>query len=306
MKVAALDLGTNTFLCLIAEGDKNGITKVHKDLVEVVRLGQDVDKTGELHPEALIRAKKCLTEFKKEIDKHNVDKILAMATSAARDARNGQDLFNIGKELGIPIEVIPGEDEARISYQGATGGVIDPTKTNLVIDVGGGSTEFIVGHGEKILFGESLNMGGVRLTERFVTQQPVPQNEQAKLNVYIDEQLQKILPELRKNKLDQILAVAGTPTSIVAIEVGGFDEKKVDNYFVTKERLEYWVNVFAQTSVEEKRSKYQLGGRADIIFAGASILLNTVKALGMAGMVVSTKGVRYGVALEMLRSGDHS
>ncbi len=306
MKVAALDLGTNTFLCLIAEGDKNGITKVHKDLVEVVRLGQDVDKTGELHPDALARAKKCLTEFKKEIDKQRVDKILAMATSAARDAKNGQDLFNIGKELGIPIEVIPGEDEARISYQGATGGVIDPSKTNLVIDVGGGSTEFIVGHREKILFGESLNMGGVRLTERFVTQQPVPTVEQNKLNDYINEQLQKILPELRKNKLDQILAVAGTPTSIVAIEVGGFDEKKVDNYFVKVERLEHWVRTFAQTSVEEKRSKYQLGGRADIIFAGASILLNTVKALGMPGLVVSTKGVRYGVALEMLRSGDHS
>ncbi|UYL10495.1 Ppx/GppA family phosphatase [Bdellovibrio sp. SKB1291214] len=306
MKIAALDLGTNTFLCLIAEGDKSGITKVHKDLVEVVRLGQDVDKTGELHPEALVRAKKCLTEFKKEIDKHNVDKILAMATSAARDAKNGQALFDIGKELGIPIEVIPGEDEARISYQGASGGVIDPTKTNLVIDVGGGSTEFIVGHGEKILFGESLNMGGVRLTERFVTQQPVPLAEQNKLNDYINEQLQTILPKIRQNKLDQILAVAGTPTSIVAIEVGGFDEKKVDNYFLSKERLDHWVQTFAQTSVEEKRSRYQLGGRADIIFAGASILLNTVKSLGMAGIVVSTKGVRYGVALEMLRSGDHS
>jgi exopolyphosphatase/guanosine-5'-triphosphate,3'-diphosphate pyrophosphatase len=149
-------------------------------------------------------------------------------------------------------------------------------------------------------------MGGVRLTERFVTQQPVPANEQNKLNDYINEQLQTILPDIRKNKLDQILAVAGTPTSIVAIEVGGFDEKKVDNYFLSKERLEHWVQTFAQTSVEEKRSKYQLGGRADIIFAGASILLNTVKSLGMAGMVVSTKGVRYGVALEMLRSGDHS
>lgn len=306
MKVAALDLGTNTFLCLIAEGNENGITKVHKDLVEVVRLGQDVDKTGELHPDALVRAKKCLTEFKKEIDRHHVDKILAMATSAARDAKNGQDLFDIGKELGIPIEVIPGEDEARISYQGATGGVIDPMKTNLVIDVGGGSTEFIVGHGEKILFGESLNMGGVRLTERFVTQQPVPATEQEKLNDYINEQLKTILPEIRRNKLDQILAVAGTPTSIVAIEVGGFDEKKVDNYFLSKERLEHWVHTFAQTSVEEKRSKYQLGGRADIIFAGASILLNTVKSLGMTGMVVSTKGVRYGVALEMLRSGNRS
>ncbi|WP_413583078.1 Ppx/GppA family phosphatase [Bdellovibrio sp. HCB288] len=304
MKVAALDLGTNTFLCLIAEGGPNGIAKVHKDLVEVVRLGQDVDKTGMLHPEALVRARKCLGEFKKEIDKHGVDRILAMATSAARDASNGQELFDIGKELGIPIEVIPGEDEARISYQGATGGIIDTTTTKLVVDVGGGSTEFIVGHGEKILFGQSLDMGGVRLTERFVTQQPVPQNEQKNLNDYIYSELQKVLPEILRNPLDQILAVAGTPTSIVAIEVGGFDEKKVDNYFLTVERLQYWVDTFAQTSVEEKKSKYQLGGRADIIYAGASILLNTVKALGMTGLVVSTKGVRYGVALEMLRSGN--
>ncbi|MEK2689482.1 Ppx/GppA phosphatase family protein [Bdellovibrio sp. GT3] len=303
MKVAALDLGTNTFLCLIAEGGPGGITKVHKDLVEVVRLGQDVDKTGMLHPDALVRARKCLGEFKKEIDKQGVDRILAMATSAARDASNGQDLFDIGKELGIPIEVIPGEDEARISYQGATGGVIDATKTKLVVDVGGGSTEFIVGHGEKILFGQSLDMGGVRLTERFVTQQPVPLNEQKNLNDYIYSELKKVLPEISRNSLDQILAVAGTPTSIVAIEVGGFDEKRVDNYFLSLERLQYWVDTFAQTSVEEKKSKYQLGGRADIIYAGASILLNTVKALGMTGLVVSTKGVRYGVALEMLRSG---
>ncbi len=306
MKVAALDLGTNTFLCLIAEGNEKGITKVHKDLVEVVRLGQGVDKTGELHPEALERARKCLTEFKKEIDTFQVDRILAMATSAARDARNGQELFDIGKELGIPIEVIPGEDEARISYQGATGGVIDPTKTNLVIDVGGGSTELIIGHGEKILFGESLNIGGVRLTERFVSQQPISKTEQEKLDLYIKEQIQKILPNLQNHKLDEILAVAGTPTSIVAVEVGGFDEKKVDGFFLSKERLKYWVNEFAQTSVEEKRTRYQLGGRADIIFAGASILLNVVAALHMDGIRVSTKGVRYGVALEMLRSSTRS
>ncbi|HWU43365.1 MAG TPA: hypothetical protein VN132_08005, partial [Bdellovibrio sp.] len=260
MKVAALDLGTNTFLCLIAEGNENGITKVHKDLVEVVRLGQGVDKTGELHPEALVRARKCLVEFKKEIDKHHVDKILAMATSAARDAKNGQELFAIGKDLQIPIEVIPGEDEARISYMGATGGVIDPTNTNLVIDVGGGSTELVVGHKEKILFGESLNIGGVRLTEKFITKQPVAEQDQENLNSYIAEQIQNILPALKKAHPDQIIAVAGTPTSIAAIEVGGFDEKKVDGFFLSKERLKFWVTEFSQTSVEEKKTKYQLGG----------------------------------------------
>ncbi|WP_415063486.1 Ppx/GppA family phosphatase [Bdellovibrio sp.] len=301
MKVAALDLGTNTFLCLIAEGNAEGITKVHKDLMQVVRLGQGVDKTGEFHPEALQRARETLTQFKKEIDLQGVDQILAMATSAARDAKNGRELFKIGEDLGIPIQIIPGEDEARITYQGATAGLADNDKTSLVVDVGGGSTELIVGRGSQILFGESLNIGGVRLTEKLVSVQPVPPHEQTAVEDYIAQELQRVLPELRNERIDQVIAVAGTPTSLVAIEVGGFDEKKVDGFFLKKERLQYWVREFAATTVEEKKIKYQLGGRADIIFVGASILLAVLEALHLPGMIVSTKGVRYGVALEMLK-----
>lgn len=301
MKIAAMDLGTNTFLCLIAEGDRNGITKVHKDMAQVVRLGQGVGATGEFHPDALIRARACMVEFKKEIDLHKVDKILAMATSAARDAKNGHELFKIGTDLGIPIEIIPGEDEARITYQGATVGLSQNDKVSLVIDVGGGSTEFIVGRKNEILFAESLNIGGVRLTEKYIKYQPVPGNESSQLRTAIQAELGKVLPEIKKHHPERIIAVAGTPTSIVAIEVGGFDEKKVDGFFLTTERLRYWVQEFAQTSVEEKKTKYQLGGRADIIFVGASILLEALESLSMSGMYVSTKGVRYGVALEMLQ-----
>lgn len=302
MKVAALDLGTNTFLCLIAEGDKNGIRKVHHDLVKVVRLGQGVDKTGLLHIEALSRAKECLIEFKKVIDSENVHEVLAMATSAARDAKNGEDLFRIGRELDIPIQVIPGESEARISYFGALGGKTDQAITNLVVDIGGGSTELILGRGEDILFSESLNIGGVRLTEKFISNQPVCLNEINQMSEYIKTQLNNIALELRKNPIDRIIAVAGTPTSIASIEVGGFDEQKVNGYKLSKERLNFWVNEFAQTSVEEKQSRYHLGGRADIIFAGSSILLALLEALNKDDLIVSTKGVRYGVALEMLRS----
>lgn len=302
MKVAALDLGTNTFLCLIAEGDKQGIKKVHQDLMRVVRLGQGVDKTGEFHPEALLRAKECLTDFKKCIDAEGVDKILAMATSAARDAKNGRELFKIGEELGVPIEIIPGEDEARITFEGATSGLPQANnKSFLVIDVGGGSTELIVGRDAKVLFGQSLDLGGVRLTERFITQQPVSGVEQADLNDFIRASLSPILPSLQAEKIDEVIAVAGTPTSLVALEVGGFDEKKVDGFFLSKERLAYWVQEFCNTSVDEKKIKYQLGGRADIIYSGASILLAVIEALKLSGMRVSTKGVRYGVALQMLR-----
>lgn len=302
MKVAALDLGTNTFLCLIAEGDHTGVKKVHKDLMKVVRLGQGVDKTGEFHPDALKRAEECLREFKKVIDAEQVDQVLAMATSAARDAKNGAELFKIGKALNIPIEIIPGEDEARITYQGATAGGVKANKTNLVVDVGGGSTEFIKGLNSKILFGESLDIGAVRLTERFVTEQPVAESERQKLWNYIEQQIEKVLPELKKEKIDEIIAVAGTPTAIAAAELGGFDENKVDGYLLSLERLKYWMDEFANTTVAVKQEKYHLGGRADVIFTGVSILYMLVKALNMQGLTVSTKGVRYGVALEMLSS----
>lgn len=301
MKIAALDLGTNTFLCLIAEGDKNGITKVHKDLMQVVRLGQGVGQTGEFHPDALTRARACLTEFKKEIDAQKVDKILAMATSAARDAKNGDELFKIGKDLGIPIEIIPGEDEARITYQGATVGLGQNNAPALIIDVGGGSTEFIVGQNSKILFAESLDIGAVRLTEKHITVQPVKSEEVKNLRQAIQQELKKVLTKVSKNKPEKIIAVAGTPTSIVAVEIGGFDEKKIDGYFLSREKLASWVQEFGQTTVEEKKTKYNLGGRADIIYVGASILLEALESLGMNGMYVSTKGVRYGVALEMLQ-----
>lgn len=304
MKIAALDLGTNTFLCLIAEGDRTGIQAVHQDLMQVVRLGQDVARTGRLHSEALERAKNCLQEFKKEIDRHKVDRILAMATSAARDASNGDELFQIGKDLGIPIEVIPGSDEARITYQGATARVGKNISTGLenllVVDIGGGSTELIQGRGEKILFAQSLDIGGVRLTEKFITSQPVSDSEKKAMIIFIDQALDSVLEKISKNPIDRLVAVAGTPTSIAAIELGGFDEKKVDQYILSTEKLNHWVNEFARTSVEEKKQKYNLGGRADIIFAGASILLLIAKKLKLSGITVSTKGVRYGIALDML------
>ncbi len=303
MRVAALDLGTNTFLCLIADGDSSGIKVVHKDLMQVVRLGQEIDKTGKFHPEALARARSCLKSFKKEIDSCKVDKILAMATSAARDAENGSELFKIGQDLGIPIEIIPGKDEARITYQGAIAGKDrNVSKSYLVVDVGGGSTEMILGAGSKIIHGESADIGGVRLTERFVTVQPIPPSEQLEMGGYIKKQLASVLTQIKKHPLDEVVAVAGTPTSIAAIELGGYDEKKVDSFYLSRERLEFWNKEFAATSVQEKKDKYSLGGRADIIFAGSLILLEILRELNLNGLTVSTKGVRYGVAIEMFRN----
>lgn len=300
MRIAALDLGTNSFLCLIGEGDSSGLKKVLADHMEIVRLGQEVNQTGKFHVEALVRARNCLERFAVEIKKHNVDKIQAVATSAARDVSNKDELFKIGRDLGIPISIIAGPDEARISYAGATWGHLGHNETTCVVDVGGGSTEYIVGCNDLMKFGQSLNIGGVRLTEKFISIQPIIEEEDSKLQLFIKEQLSQLNVQLEINSAKKIIAVAGTPTALASIELGGFDEEKVDGYFVSLERLLYWKKEFKNSSVEEIKTKYALGGRADIIYAGISILIQSVQLIGLPGIFVSTKGVRYGVAQEML------
>jgi exopolyphosphatase/guanosine-5'-triphosphate,3'-diphosphate pyrophosphatase len=260
-----------------------------------------VDKTGEFHPDALRRAKECLTEFKREIDRHQVDRILAMATSAARDAKNGEELFKIGKELGIPIEIIPGADEARITFAGATEGELKGNNNVAVIDVGGGSTEFIVGNKTKLYFAKSLNIGAVRLTEKFITQQPIPKTEREAVEKYIDEQIATIIPSLKAQPIEEILAVAGTPSALAVAVIGKFDPEKVQGFILDQATLKKWCDLVASTTVEEKIQKYHLEpGRADVIFSGATILHRFLVQIEKPFMKVSIKGVRYGVALEAL------
>lgn len=302
MKVAALDLGSNSFLCLIVEGDKSGIKKVLSDEVKVVRLGQGVDKTGSFHPDALQRAKVCLTEFRKEIDRHQVERILAMATSAARDAKNGDELFKIGKDLGIPIEIIPGADEARITFAGSTEGRLQGDNNVIVIDVGGGSTEFIVGNSHKLHFSKSLNIGCVRMTEKFIAAQPLTPAERLAVENSVDESLDTIIGDIQNYAVQDILAVAGTPSAIAAAEIGGFDAEKVHGFELDQKLLQKWCDILANTTVQEKIDKYKIeGGRADVLFVGATLLHRFLLKLNKPSMKVSIKGVRYGVAMEVLR-----
>ncbi len=302
MRVAAMDLGTNTFLCLLAEGGAQGISKIHKDMVEIVRLGQGVDKNKIFHPYALSRARTCLQKFQKEIEAFQPEKILAVATSAARDVDNSDELFKIGKEYNIPIEIIEGEREAQISFQGALVGFDFKDKNISVVDIGGGSTEIIIGKNGLIQVQQSLNMGGVRLTEKIISNQPISLEEQNKVKAEIQQQLGKFPAQRNLEASEVLLAVAGTPTALAALELGRFDSQKVDGFCFTLLQLEKWQNIFATTSVEEKKIKYNLGGRADIIFAGTTILIELMKKFKFSEVMISTKGVRYGVALQLLQN----
>lgn len=302
MKVAALDLGSNTFLCLIAEGSRGRFVRAVDDQIETVRLGQDVGRTGRFHVDALARADSCLARFRALIDREGVERVGVCATAAARSVQNSEELMSIGRRHGFEIRVISGEDEARLSYFGAWSSFQDE-KTRLIIDIGGGSTELIVGRGPQILQAVSLPLGGVRQTEAFVTAQPVAEDEVAALREHVQKALEPTLQEIARLGVEELLAVAGTPTAIASVELGGFDAAKVDGFRLTSERLQEWCEIFRSTSVEDKKRKYDLGGRADIIFAGVTILNGIVSGLAFNELRVSARGLRYGLAMDLLSSG---
>lgn len=300
MKVAALDLGTNSFLCLIAEIKGGQIQKIISDEVEIVRLGQDVNKTKMFHPEALERAKACLTRFQKTIQQHQPEKILAMATSAARDVGNSEELFKIGRDLGIPIEIIPGEKEAEITFKGSTSAYSQDGVVRAVIDIGGGSTEIIAGKNGIPLGGESVNIGGVRLTEMFFPQQPPTATQIEQLKNHCREKLKDLIEEVRRFQAQELIAVAGTPTELAAASIGGFDAQKIDGFQFSQQDLKSWIEKFSKTTPAERTEKLGITkGRADIILAGVLILDLILEMLPATKVSVSTRGVRFGVAMSL-------
>ena len=314
MRVAALDLGTNTFLLLVADVEKGQIQKVVHDEVRVIRLGQGVNESRRFHPDALRRADDCFADYAAIIKKLNaekpVEKILACATSAARDVSNGQDLIAIGARHGIPIEIISGVREAELTFLGvmpsprpgeAQGKFDVPT---LIVDTGGGSTEYIIGDRGGIKLRKSLDIGSVRLTEMFVTRHPIPQNELQKMHDYIIAKIREGLSEFTVSPSTKVIAVAGTPTTLATLDMGlPFESERVDGYHLTSEKISSWVTKLAQMSVEQRQA---LAGmepkRADVLVAGALILKLTADYFKSSALEVSIRGLRYGLAKDLAKS----
>ena len=325
MRVAAIDLGTNTFLCLIAEITEGRVSKVVADETELVRLGQSVDKTRRFHPEALERAQACLKRFSELIKSHQVDRVRAVATSAARDALPGEndqsegpgptrrtahlssprqenELLQICQRLNIPVEVISGDREAELTFQGATSELPEATGT-AVIDVGGGSTEIVLRRRSGDLLGRSLDIGSVRLTEKFLSRASPKVGDLEAMEKYIRDQLNSF--EVPFSEIQRVIAVAGTPTTIAAIEQGiEFQRDKIDAFVLTTDVLNKWVRVFAETRPREIAEQYRIEEkRADVILAGTMILNCALKYLRQRILTVSIRGVRYGLAVDIANRG---
>lgn len=299
MRVAALDLGTNTFLLLIAEMWGGSIARVLHDEVRVVRLGQGVHENRSFHPDALKRAEDCFRDYAAVMKSFGVERVLACATSAARDVSNGSELIRIAAQYGIPVEIISGEKEAEYTFWGTFHE--EPTEPVAIIDIGGGSTEYILGDQTGPISRKSLDIGSVRLTEMFVTEQPVPVHDMQKMTSYIQEKLNQIQSVIPRDSVKKLIAVAGTPTTLAAVDQGIlFDVAKIDGYTLPLSKLRLWVQKLAAMSIEERQALVGMEPkRADVIVAGSLILMLSCQCLDIREIEVSTRGLRYGVARDL-------
>lgn len=299
---AGIDIGTNTILLLIAEVEDGRVTRVLEDHVRVVRLGQAVDKNRVFHPEAMERARACFRDYSEILKKYPGIGIHAVATSGSRDARNSPEFFaEIEEAYGIPVRVISGEEEARMSFAGALSGETRVPERLAVIDIGGGSTEIVgLKPGSEHLFRFSFDMGCVRLTERFLPTDPPQASEIQKLREFVKSELAKqkgILDGLRGKEL---VGVAGTATYLASSALGleRFDVEKVHGAELTLEAVCALRERFSGITAAQRLGIGGMDkGRADVIVAGALILEETMRAAGFSRLTASVRGLRYGAVL---------
>ena len=280
MPVAVIDIGTNTTRLLVAEIEDGHVVELERRTV-ITSLGQGVDSSGRLAQEAMDRVSEAIAVYREVIDRLDVDRVVALATSAMRDAENGPEFRDhLKQRFGIDPQTISGDEEARLTFLGATSSRNDDRET-LVIDIGGGSTEYVVGRpGRDPEFHVSTQMGSVRFTERFED---------------LDEMAAAVGETVPDVSVEQGIAVAGTATSLAAID----GAEQIHGYRLSLAACERMVAMLAGMSLEERRQVKGLHpDRAPTIVAGAVILTESMRALGLAEVEVSERDILHGAALD--------
>jgi exopolyphosphatase/guanosine-5'-triphosphate,3'-diphosphate pyrophosphatase len=314
-RVAVVDCGTNTIRLLVADPDGHGGLLEVDRRMEIVRLGQGVDAAGEFHPEALQRTFAATERYAAVIRDLQVpaDRIRFVATSASRDVSNRQEFFTgIHRLLGVEPQVISGAEEARLSFTGALSGARSelhgPADPVLVVDIGGGSTELVIGSGAGALQqAVSLDIGSVRVTERFWTSDPPASEDIGRATEHIDRMLDDRAPDL--SAVRTWIGVAGTLTTLAAIHLGltGYDRSLVDGHRIPIADIAPIGDRLADATVQQIRA---LGGvhpqRADVITAGVLIAARIARRVGAEELVVSEADILDGAALDLLTSTDPS
>lgn len=297
-RVAAIDCGTNSIRLLIADITGGNFKEVLRTM-EIVRLGQGVDQNKSFHPDAIARTLSAVEKFAQLIASKGVEKIRFCATSATRDANN-RELFTNGvkKILGVEVEVIPGEQEAALSFIGATKELSQSDGPFLVVDIGGGSTEFVFGS-EKVEFAKSVNIGCVRMSERHLNLQPPTMAQIAEAIIDIDLAITQAAKVVPISQAKSLVAVAGTATTVAA---AALKLAEYDRYLIHLSRISA-PSVHQVAAMFQSMNKDQIAalgymhpGRVDVITAGALVLSRIMAATGASEFIASESDILDGIA----------
>jgi exopolyphosphatase/guanosine-5'-triphosphate,3'-diphosphate pyrophosphatase len=291
-RVAAVDLGTNSTRLLVADVDDGGLAEVERRLT-ITRLGEGVDERRRLLPVPIARVRNCLAEYRRELESLGAEKTLAIATSAVRDAENGEAfLGELEWSYGFVTRLLSGEEEAALMLRGVTAGrpALDDV---LVVDIGGGSTELVLASNGKVAFATSLDIGCVRVTERFLHSDPPsgPALSAAGLHV------RSLLPTLDASSA---IGVAGTVTTLATLDLGDpeYDPQRTHGHRLSLDAVEAQLErLAAMTTAEREEVAGIEPGRAPVIVAGTVILREAMRTYNLGEIEVSERDILHGAAL---------
>ncbi|HYQ15052.1 MAG TPA: Ppx/GppA phosphatase family protein [Polyangiaceae bacterium] len=294
--VAAVDIGTNSVRLLIADEAGRELARP----MQMTRLGQDVDVTGRLAPEAIARTCAVLEQFRALAEQHAVTKLRATATSAARDAHNSAEFFDAAERaLGVRPELLAGDEEARLAFRGATSGVEPSRGPFLIVDLGGGSTELVLGtyEPEQLV---SLQLGCVRMTERHLKSDPP---SEAEIEACFED-ISRILADARgvdTARARLVIGVAGTVTALAGMSLGltAYDASRTHHGTLTLAQVEAAFQKLRSVPVAERRHFLAQPERAGIIVGGAAVLSTLMRRFGIAELLVSEHDILDGLAASL-------
>jgi exopolyphosphatase/guanosine-5'-triphosphate,3'-diphosphate pyrophosphatase len=306
MRVATIDIGTNTVLLLVAEPDANGLVQAVAERATITRLGEGVDRTHRLSPAAVERTRECLESYARLVHELGAERVAVVGTSAMRDAGDGEAVReHVRALLGVDARVLSGDEEARLTFRGAVGALpIAAGESIAVFDVGGGSTEVVIGRtgtaGPSIAFGASYDVGSVRLTERHVAHDPPTREEKESLRHAASAAFSDV-PPLPDSSAP--LGIAGTMTTLAAVSLRlePYDGARVHGHAMKVAELRRVVDHLGSLHLDvRKRVPGMEPKRADVIVAGGMVALALLDHWGSTATRISDRGVRWGLAEELL------
>ena len=302
--IASIDIGSNTVRLLILESTDDQKLNLLVSKRDITRLGEGIDAQGKLTEHRMQTTLQVLSRFRQICLENGDPPLFAVATSAVREASNGQEFVRLAKkETGIDIKIITWEEEARLTLEGVYWKIPHENRRVITFDIGGGSTEFILSEGENIKDFCSTSLGVVRLTEKFITQHPVDEKEYHSLQNHLQDELQTVKNKLSAFLPELLIGTAGTVTTLAALKenIYPYDPEKIHGSTFSRPEAESILDDLKGKSLSQRLLlKPMEPGREDLIIAGTAIVLETMRAFGCEILTVSEYSLREGLILRAM------